>query len=96
MPDTILAQHPDPTKQGVNIEAEKYHAVREAIEAAIDEQQEVAFRDLVETVRGRLEGRFNGSVPWYVTTIKLDLEARSLIERVPKASPQRLRRPVSR
>ena len=32
------------------------------------------------------------SVGWYATTVKLDLEARGLIERVPDARPQRLRR----
>lgn len=95
MPDSILAQHPDPAKQGVNIDAAKYHAVRAAIEAVIDERHDVAFRDLVETVKRRLDGCFDGSVPWYVTTVKLDLEARRVIERVPKTSPQRLRRAAS-
>ena len=32
-----------------------------------------------------------GSISWYVTTVKLDLEARGLIERVPRSRPQRLR-----
>jgi Family of unknown function (DUF6958) len=33
-----------------------------------------------------------GSVGWYTTSVNLDLEARGLIERVPGAQPQRLRR----
>lgn len=45
---------------------------------------------LIPTVVEKLQGKFDGSVGWYVTTIKLDLEARRLIERVPGKSPQRL------
>ena len=32
------------------------------------------------------------SVSWYLTTVKLDLEARRLIERVPGVSLQHMRR----
>ncbi len=39
----------------------------------------------------RLPGDFEGSVGWYATTVKLDLEARGLIERMPGESPQVLR-----
>ena len=92
MPDTVHARHPDPSKQGVSIAAEKYHAVRAAIEAVLDEQGEVGFEPLMEAVDDRIGSTFDGSVPWYVTTVKLDLEARGVIERVPGARPQRLRR----
>jgi len=34
-----------------------------------------------------------GSTGWYTTTVKLDLEAKGEIERVPGSTPQRLRRP---
>jgi hypothetical protein len=33
---------------------------------------------------------FEGSIPWYVTTVKLDLEARGVIERVPGPGEQKL------
>jgi hypothetical protein len=33
-----------------------------------------------------------GSVTWYTVTVKLDLEARGEIERVPRSRPQRVRR----
>lgn len=33
-----------------------------------------------------------GSVSWYVTTVKLDLEVKGELERVAKSSPQRLLR----
>ena len=31
----------------------------------------------------KLEGKFDGSIPWYMEGTKLDLEARGIIERVP-------------
>jgi len=34
---------------------------------------------------------FNGKVVWYVVSIKLELEARGYIERIPKTSPHKLR-----
>ncbi|MCZ7544494.1 MAG: hypothetical protein M5R40_13685 [Anaerolineae bacterium] len=52
----------------------------------------MTFADLIPAVDAALAGDFDGSVGWHVTTVKLDLEARGLIERVPQSRPQRLRR----
>lgn len=92
MPDRIFARHPDPDKQGVTIDADKYHTVRESILAEVLDCGEIGFEPLIEAVEARVGDTFGGSVPWYVTTVKLDLEARGEIERVPGARPQRLRR----
>ena len=35
--------------------------------------------DLVKGVEQRLQGGFDGSVKWYVETVKLDLEARGVM-----------------
>jgi hypothetical protein len=51
----------------------------------------MTFKELTEEVRGSLEGSFDGSISWYFTTVKLDLEARGVIERIPNKAPQRLR-----
>lgn len=89
-------QHPDPEKQGTRIDKWKYDAVRRAILDAIPADEEgVEFRRLPSLVEERLspEELINlGSVGWYTTTVKLDLEARKEIERIPGSSPQRLRR----
>lgn len=56
----------------------------------------VEFRCLSSMVEERLaaDERANlGSTGWYTTTVKLDLEAKGEIERVPGSTPQRLRRP---
>jgi hypothetical protein len=87
----ILARHPDKTKQGVNISKQKYETIREQIIAALREGGEVIFKDLPAIVRKKLGGKFDGSIPWYTTVVKLDLEARKVIERVPQSKPQRIR-----
>ena len=54
----------------------------------------IPFKELPAAVRGRIDPMLfaGASIGWYATTVKLDLEARGLIERVPEAKPQRLRR----
>jgi hypothetical protein len=89
--DKILTKHPERGKKGVNISQAKYKLIRETILDILREEGEVGFWELTKIVEKRLMNRFDGSVSWYVTTVKLDLEARDLIERVPDLSPQHLR-----
>ncbi len=90
MGERIMTLHPD-GKQGVNIDKAKYAAVAAAIAASIQAAGELSFDDLPAAVGTRLPADFDGSIGWYTTTVKLDLEARGRIERVPGATPQRLR-----
>ena len=85
--------HPDPGKQGTRIDSAKYDAVRNAILEHVGHDQEgIRFGELVramkDTFKEGLPG--GGSVGWYTTTVKLDLEARGEIQRVVGESPQRL------
>jgi hypothetical protein len=89
MEEKILTLHPQ-GKTGVNISREKYDAISGAIQDSLRTHQSMTFKELTEEVRGRLEGSFDGSISWYVTTVKLDLEARGIIERIPNQVPQRL------
>ena len=91
METRIMTRHPEHGKQGVNISQQKYDLVREAIITAIDERGETTFNDLTQDVAHQLTGKLDGSVPWYITTVKLDLEARDVIERIPGSRPQMLR-----
>ena len=92
----ISTQHPDPDKQGVNIDRRYYDAMARALMAVIPRRKDgVAFGELPKLVAPKLRGTVfdgGGSLMWYLTTIKLDLEARGRIERVPGAKPQRVRR----
>ncbi|TMQ62323.1 MAG: hypothetical protein E6K78_11925 [Candidatus Eisenbacteria bacterium] len=80
---------------GRRIARELYDAVKRAILNSVPRDGEgILFRDLSRAVSGRvpkalLRGR---SVSWYTTTVKLDLEARGMIQRLPGRTPQRLRR----
>ena len=49
------------------------------------------FSELTDAVGQRIGDVFDGSVGWYVTSVKLDLEARGVLERIDGRSPQRLR-----
>ena len=89
MAEKIMTLHPA-GKAGVNIDKRKYENVREAILQSLQERGALTFGDLTAEVRSRLESAFTGSISWYVTTVKLDLEARGEIARVPKSRPQRL------
>lgn len=88
--ERILTKHPQ-GKSGVNISREKYDLIKGSIVASLRANEGMTFRDLTQDVQVKLADRFDGSIPWYVTTVKLDLEARGVIERIPKSSPQRLR-----
>lgn len=78
-------------KEGVNISRAKYSLIRRHILEVLAERGEILFRELPDAVEASLDEPFDGSIPWYVTTIKLDLEARDLVYRVPGSSPQRLK-----
>ena len=91
MTEKILTLHPDETKAGVNISRQKYDLIKTAIVEALRANPDITFKELTQYVHAKLEGRFDGSITWYVTTVKLDLEARGVLERTPRKSPQRLR-----
>lgn len=90
MPDKIQTLHPA-GKNGVNIDKGKYDTIREAIIDCLSDKEEVSFAELNQSLKKSLSGRFDGKIPWYVETVKLDLEARGLIERLPGRTPQVLR-----
>ena len=75
----VLTLHPQ-GKKGRAIDSIKYALTRQAILECL-EKEEMTQDELVRCVVGRLEGRFEGSKGWYVESVKLDLEARKLIER---------------
>lgn len=87
MKDMIRTLHPE-KKQGVNISIEKYEIIRKAILTTLRTQKEMTFMALARAVEKDLRGKFEGSVTWYVTTVKLDLEARGTVKRVPNSRPQ--------
>ncbi len=90
MKDMIKTLHPE-KKQGVNISRDKYEIIRKAIMSELRTNKEMTFMKLSRAVEKEVRGKFDGSVMWYVTTVKLDLEARGEIKRVPNSRPQLVR-----
>ena len=88
--ERILTLHPQ-GKAGVNIKRAKYEAVRAAILQAIDAAGVLSFGELPARCAALLPD-FDGSISWYVISVKLDLEARGVIERLPRKGKQQLRR----
>ena len=83
---------------GVDVERDfepKYEVMKAALLTVVPaDDAGFPFQDLADAVRPHLPTELfaNASVSWYVVTVKLDLEARGLIERVPGSRPQRVRR----
>ena len=92
------ALHPDPTKQGTRVTKEYYDVYKEALLKIIptkDESEEgIEFVALSKDVVAYLpEGITDKtSVGWWTTVLKLDLEARGVIERLPTKGRQRVRK----
>jgi len=85
-----MTLHPQ-GKSGVSISKAKYDLVRTVVLEVIENQQPITFTDMFNLCNDLLkEQQFDGKPGWYVTTVKLDLEARGLIERIPKTSPHQL------
>ena len=88
--EKILTLHPE-GKQGANISRDKYDTVKSTIIEVLKEKDALSFYPLIRAVTQRLEGKFEGSIGWYTTTVKLDLEARNIMICDRNSSPQIIR-----
>lgn len=88
MNEQFQTLHPDDDKLGVRIDKKKYDVMRKTILANIRRHGQLTFSELASLVGEQLNGKFDGSVMWYYTTVKLDMEARGEIRRVPGSKPQ--------
>lgn len=75
----------------MNIELDKYNLMKNAILKVLAETEHIGYLQLREEVKRLLLGEFKGSIGWYYTAVKLDLEARGIIERIPGKKPQIIR-----
>ena len=86
--EKILTKHPL-GKSGRNISKQKYEAVKQALVAAL-RNQELTHTELLGRVNKSLKGKFSDNISWYAETVKLDLEARKIMERT-SSKPQKYR-----
>lgn len=94
--ERVKCHTPTPGKQLKSIAKWKYDLVRDAVLTVVPKNTTgVEFQALPNLVAKKLSAADRkklGSVEWYTTTVKLDLEVKKEIERIPGSSPQRLRR----
>ena len=86
--EKILTKHPL-GKSGKNISRQKYEALKDTILSAL-KNRELTHTELFNELNKRLKSKFAGNVSWYGETVKLDLEARKIIERT-SSKPQKYR-----
>jgi uncharacterized protein DUF6958 len=84
----LLTKHPL-GKRGKNIDRKKYETLKKAILLAL-RKNDLTHTDLLSRLNKSLKDRFSGNISWYGETVKLDLEARKMIERT-SSKPQKYR-----
>ncbi len=77
---TIQTLHPDPKKTNKKIDKEKYNVIKSNL-LMILKNSELTHTALMEQLYQNVKSNFEGGVQWYGETVKLDLEARRMIER---------------
>ena len=84
----ILTRHPH-GKSGKNITKQNYETLKKAILSTL-RKKELTHTELFDELEKRLRRSFSGNISWYGETVKLDLEARKIIERT-GSRPEKLR-----
>jgi hypothetical protein len=82
----IFTKHPS-GKSGRNVDRQKYETMKRAILSAL-QKKELTHTELFNHLNRSLKDRFSGNISWYGETVKLDLEARKIIQRT-DSKPQK-------
>ncbi len=85
----IQTLHPKADKTNKKISLAKYNYIRENLLAILSDN-EFTHTELMEELYTKVKDTFEGGVQWYGETVKLDLEARNLVERT-KSKPEKYR-----
>lgn len=78
--EQIQTLHPQPGKTNKRIALNKYNTIKKSI-LKILTGRELTHTELMEKLYAEVKDTFDGGVQWYGETVKLDLEARKIIER---------------
>jgi hypothetical protein len=96
--DKVICKTPTPGKKHTRIDRWKYDLVRKAILKAVPSKGDgLPFKELAKKVAAQLtshEKKRLGSVGWYTTTVKLDMEVQGELERVDNKKVQQLLRTI--
>ena len=78
----------EPAQKDMFLNREKYDIVYASILEILRMHGPMTFTQLGHRVEERLQDGFDGSVLWYFTIVKLDMEACGEIQRVVNSKPQ--------
>jgi Family of unknown function (DUF6958) len=84
----ILTKHPL-GKSGRSIDRRKYEILKKSIVSVL-RNKKLTHTELFDQLHKKLGGKFTGNLGWYAETVKLDLEARKVVERT-HSKPQTYR-----
>jgi hypothetical protein len=80
MNDKILTRNPDPNKKGVKIDKDRYDFIHTEILKVLHDKGSIGAMQLVWELDNRIgDEKFDASVGWYTTAIRLDMEAKKEI-----------------
>ena len=85
--EVIQTLHPVAGKSNKRISLDKYTFIKDNL-LAILTKSELTHSELMEKLYSKVKDNFEGNVQWYGETVKLDLEARNIIERT-KTKPEK-------
>lgn len=78
--EQIQTLHPQPGKMNKKISLSKYNEIKKKILQLLS-KEELTHTALMERLYDHVKDTFEGGVQWYGEVVKLDLEARGIIER---------------
>ncbi len=90
MTDKVQLKHPR-GKTPVKMSKEKYNLLKPAVLKYLRAKKKATFGELSGAIAKEFKAKgqaFEGSLPWHLEWVKLDLEARKVIRRVPGSTPQ--------
>ena len=90
MNEKVQLKHPQ-GKKPISMSKEKYTLLKPAVLKYLRTKGEATFREISSAIEKDFKTKgqtFQGSLPWHLEWVKLDLEARKVIRRVPNSSPQ--------
>lgn len=86
--EKVLTKHPL-GKANKPVDRRDYETFKVAILSAL-RRRELTHTELLNELTKSMKGKFSGNVGWHLMVVKLDLEARKVIERT-SSSPQKYR-----
>ena len=78
-------------KKAIRMSKERYNLLKPAVLKYLRTKRKATFGGITKAIEKEFKTTgqiFQGSLPWYLEWVKLDLEARKVIRRVPNTSPQ--------